>query len=441
MSRAYRSCAAKASRILPQIFDLENATVLGGLNHLARFLKQLGIDRKLADRFREAKAEWSDWRFDRVLRVMLDASFAGIERLYHFEDLETEPLLCAQHRVDRLPDLKTLYRDLRRFKDPALLASLHDLSEEVVVEALKDQRRVVLEIDSTVETVYGRQEGAEIGPNPHKPGRPSYPPLLARDRLSDLLVHHKLRPGDSGTATGIVSFLHRTLDIVKRDGNTRETLARLDSGFECEEAMRVLERRGVGYVIKMRATWSLISVLGDFSPQVWRRVDGEGEGKIQVTSFYFEPSSWSRPRRVVVVRKREMDQVQGHLFDACGWSSSFFVTDRDWKPEEVARFYDKRADVERTICEVKHDLAIDHVPTSCFEANAADLALKILARNLLVLYRDRGLRLKTRLRVMTLRRRYLLIAGRIVRRSGRLLLRLVQGCPLQLIHAPTPVRS
>ncbi len=145
VSRAYRSSGAKASRILPQIFDLKNATALGGLNHLARFVKQLGIDRKLADRFREAKAEWSDWRFDRVLRVML----AGIDRLYHFEDLETEPLLCAQHGVDRLPDLKTLYRDLRRFKDPALLRSLHELSKEVVVEALKGQRRVVLEIDST----------------------------------------------------------------------------------------------------------------------------------------------------------------------------------------------------------------------------------------------------------------------------------------------------
>lgn len=441
MSRAYRSSGAKASRILPQIFDLKNATALGGLNHLARFVKQLGIDRKLADRFREAKAEWSDWRFDRVLRVMLDAFFAGVDRLYHFEDLETEPLLCAQHGVDRLPDLKTLYRDLRRFKDPALLRSLHELSKEVVVEALKGQRRVVLEIDSTVETLYGRQEGAESGPNPHKPGRASYHPLLARDRISDLLIHHKLRPGDSGTATDIVSFLHRSLDIVKSDGSRRDILARLDSGFECEEAMRVLERRGVGYAIKMRGTWSITSVLAEFGPQSWRRVEWEGEGEIQVASFYYQRSTWSRPRRIVVLRKREMDQIQGHLLDPYGWSYSFFVTDRDWKPEEVARFYDKRADVERTICEVKHDLAIDHVPTSCFEANAADLALKILARNLLVLYRDRGLQLKTRLRVMTLRRRYLLIAGRIVRRSGRLFLRLVQGCPLHLVVAPIPVRS
>ena len=45
---------------------------------------------------------------------------------------------------------------------------------------------------------------------------------------------------------------------------------------------------------------------------------------------------------MVVLRKREMDNPHGHLFDRFGWSYSLFVTDRDWKPEDVARFYDNR---------------------------------------------------------------------------------------------------
>lgn len=152
------------------------------------------------------------------------------------------------------------------------------------------------------------------------------------------------------------------------------------------------------------------------------------------------PSAWQQPRRVVVIRKREMDQMQGRLFDEFGWSYSFYVTDRDWDPADVARFYDKRADVERAVCELKNDLSIDHVPSLSFGANAADLALKILARNLLVLYRDRGLRLKTSCRVTILRRRYLWLAGRIVRRSGRLLLRLAAHSPLHLTLTSLPLR-
>src|SRR5262245_52679346 len=134
-----------------------------------------------------------------------------------------------------------------------------------------------------------------------------------------------------------------------------------------------------------------------------------------------------------------MDNPQGRLFDAAGYFYSLFVTNLDWAPEDVARFYDKRADVERTICEAKNDLNIDHVPTGSFAANAADLALKILARNLLVLYRDRGRCLPVRYRLMTLRRRYLCVAGRVVRRAGRILLRLSFDSPLRL--ALRPLRS
>jgi hypothetical protein len=32
----------------------------------------------------------------------------------------------------------------------------------------------MLDMDSTVKTVYRHQEGAEVGYNPHKPGRPSH---------------------------------------------------------------------------------------------------------------------------------------------------------------------------------------------------------------------------------------------------------------------------
>nr|WP_247740976.1 hypothetical protein [Cohnella sp. LGH] len=38
---------------------------------------------------------------------------------------------------------------------------------------------LILDLDSTAETMYGDQSGAAKGTNPHKPGRRSYHPLLA----------------------------------------------------------------------------------------------------------------------------------------------------------------------------------------------------------------------------------------------------------------------
>lgn len=439
-ARAYRRRQSEASRVFLQVFDLKGATALGGLNELGRFVRKLGIEKKLRARFGSVKAAWCEWPLDRVVRILLDASFAGVERLYHFEDLESEPLLCARHGVERLPDVKTLYRDLRRFEEDAVLHSLGEVLRENVVESLGRRKRLVLEFDSSVETLYGRQEGARVGPNPHKPGRASYHPLLARERVTDLIVHHVLRPGNSGTATGIVPFLHQTLDITRQAGAAAEILARLDSGFETDDVLRVLEWRGVGYVVKMRATPDLAYAISQKAFLSWNNVEIEGEGQMQATWFVWRRECWKNPRRVVVVRKRETESLQGHLFDEDGWSYSLFVTDRNWEPEDVARFYDKRADVERTICEAKNDLWIDHVPTASFGANAADLAIKILARNLMVLYRDRGLRLKTRIRIMTLRRRFLWVAGRLVRRGGAFLLRLAQGSPLHSQLQPCALR-
>jgi hypothetical protein len=46
----------------------------------------------------------------------------------------------------------------------------------------------------------------------------------------------------------------------------------------------------------------------------------------------------------------------------------------------------KRADLEKALHELKEDFGIDRITSSSFGANAADLALKVLAFNLLVLY-------------------------------------------------------
>jgi hypothetical protein len=439
VSEAYRTIRARTSRILPQSFDLQDATALGGLNELARFVGRLGLDRLLAEHLGKAKAPWATWSLDRIARVMLDAHFAGIERLYHFEDLETEPLLCAQHGVERLPDLKTLYRDLLRFEEPELLQSLSAVSRQIVLDALARTRRAVLEFDSTVEVLYGTQEGARIGPNAMKRGRASYHPLLARDRISDLIVHHQLRPGDTGAVTDGNTFVHRTLDVVKESGKKREILARADSAFESDAILSTFERRGVGYVVKRRITTELSVLISFGAPKVWRKIPFEGDGEIEAFSFDWKrPTAWKQDRRIVVLRKRELDRIQGRLFDEIGWSYSAYVTNLDWSEGDVARFYDKRADVERTICEAKNDLHIGHVPTASFAANAADLALKLLARNMLVLYRDRELKLPVRIRIATLRRRFLAVAGRVVRHSGRLLLRLARRSPLAALLDPVP---
>ncbi|WP_206669792.1 transposase [Paenibacillus luteus] len=52
---------------------------------------------------------------------------------------------------------------------------------------------LILDLDSTVDTVYGNQKGDEVGYNSHKQGRKSYYPLLVYEGESRMLVNAALR--------------------------------------------------------------------------------------------------------------------------------------------------------------------------------------------------------------------------------------------------------
>ena len=58
------------------------------------------------------------------------------------------------------------------------------------------------DLDSTVVTLFGHQEGAELGYNPRYRGKRSYDPLLCVEANSSFLWDVELRRGDAGTWAG-----------------------------------------------------------------------------------------------------------------------------------------------------------------------------------------------------------------------------------------------
>jgi hypothetical protein len=415
------------NRKIRETFTLRRATRYGGFNLLSDFVRAQGIDRAFAEAFGRDKAPWATYALPETLRHLLDGYLLGLERVWHFEELEQEPLLCLKRGRERLPDFTLLYRELARIDTPEKLGRLRGVGEQLLRRALARQTWSVLDFDSTVETLYGSQEGARVGPNPHKRGRPSYHPLLCRERASGLIVNSRLRPGDTGTATGAVSFLGQS--VARLPWSRRRTiLIRADRGFDHEALYVRAERRGWHYVVKLRVTPDLASRIWTHAHEGrWHRIETEEETVLEVAELQFRRGCWSRSRRVILTRRRDPENPQGHLWDALGYNYAAYVTDLDWAPEDIARFYDKRADVEKAIHELKEDFGIDHVPTSQFLPNAADLELKILAFNLLVLYQRQALQWPVLQRAKTLRRRLLALAGQLIRTAGQWVLKLAEG--------------
>jgi hypothetical protein len=424
--RASHRPAAIANRKVREMGTLRQATRYGGFNALSDFVTAQGIDRGLADAFAQDKAPWATYTLPETLRHLLDGYLLGVERVWHFADLEQEPLLCIKRDRDRLPDHTLLYRELARFEADTMLSRLRAVGEGLLRTALADQTWYTLDCDSTVETVYGDQEGARLGPNAHKRGRPSYHPLLCRERKSGLMVHSQLRPGDTGSATGAVAFVTQSVARLPHS-RRRPVLLRADRGFDAEALYAQCERRGWHYVIKLRVTPDLASRIWTHAAHGrWRIVDAEAATPIEVADLRFRRGCWSRPRRVVLTRRRDAENAQGHLWDAAGYNYAAYVTDVDWAPEDVVACYDKRADMEKVIHELKEDFGIDRIASSSFGANAADLALKVLAFNLLVLYQRQALGWTVLARTKTLRRRVVAVAGSLIHTAGQWVLKLAQ---------------
>lgn len=425
------------NRKIKEEFSLKNATLFGGYNLFSDYLASNGLDRCLEQQLGGMKAPWATYSMPVVCRTIIDGYCLGLKNIYQFESIENDPLLAAKRGMDKLPDQTVLRKDLiNKFKTDEDVNRLRLVKTSQVKKELKRLKgNLVLEYDSTVQTGYGKQEGLEIGYNPHKPGRASYHPQLCRERKSGLSVWSRLRTGDTVSSTDFIEFLDESWQVIpkrfkrKRKGLCR-VLKRMDSGYESEDILTWNEGHSVGYVIKMNMRGDLWSKIFSIPKQAYRKIT-TGVGDVEVCSFRFKRKAWSKERRIVMVRwKDEVDRAQTKLFDALGYTYSFFVTNLKWDEQDIYRFYDKRADIENHIREGKYDFHIDHISTDSFHANAADFELKILALNQMILFCKNILRQESpRHFASTVRRKWLLIPAKLRKGGRQLTLKLSELCP------------
>ena len=134
----------------------------------------------------------------------------------------------------------------------------------------------------------------------------------------------------------------------------------------------------------------------------------------------------AREVRLVVRRVRPTPGSQLALFTA--WDYHAFVTDRDLPLPEVEADHRRHAIVEQTIAELK-SAGLAHLPSGKFMANAAWLALAVMAHNLgRAVGQLAGADLE-RATAATLRRKVFTMPGRLVHTGRRRHLRLPARWP------------
>jgi hypothetical protein len=400
-----------------------NVTGVAGLVGFGVHLRQLGVDGDMHRMFNRLKVgPRVVYPMGAQARLLVDAFAVGETRVFGVEGLASDPLFTYL-AGGVVPSIDTLYDDLARFDETALLG----LEEMVATHGLVDVPKlrgpfVFLDIDTTVTPIFGDLEGAVPGPNPRYHGRPSFHPMLARIAATDTIVGAQLRPGDTGFGAADVPTVVRWVERAQRKLRRGASLCvRIDSAGDCAETLHALHKAQAFYVIKAKLTPDLYGTIAHATS--WKTIDVDADKRPirQISEIDFCRGTWSEKGlkvRVIAVRSLERHGKQLPLLDGADWTVQVFLTNRVDDANDVAWDYDRRAGIEPLIAELKGAWGIGHASSYGFAANHAAFLLKMLTHNLLDRYTRRHFPHLSTWRTPWRRRVLLRVPGRLSR-SGR----------------------
>lgn len=400
----------------------------GGLVAFNGFLQKERFGAELARRFGHLKeGRRVVYPMHTQMQLLIDAAVLGAHRVFDLEWLALDPVF--KHLAGgAVPSVDVLYDDLRRFE----AEDCEDLEAMLAEQGLRPVREralrsVTLDIDSTVEPLFGEQEGAVPGYNPRFHGRPCYHPLLARVAETDTVVGARLRPGDTTLGEADAEDIAQWVDRARAAAPGATITARIDAAGDCAAILAAIHGRQAFFVAKMRQTSKLLGAA--MLTTGWKCVDRDADGKStrDVALIDFERDDWP-PGAYRVIAVRDSDRRSGRqtcLWEGLDHSVQFFVTnDTVRDPDDLARLYDDRAGIEPLIGELKHAFGIGKVPTADFAANEAALLIKLLAYNLLRRWVESEIPDVAVWRTTWIRRACVCIPARLLRSGGRWMLRL-----------------
>ena len=423
-----RGRASKIGASTPYDFGGGVLTPYGGLLPLAARWEKLGLLELLEKWLTVGRQPASLSNGQLVVSTVL-LFFLGFSRYHHVRYVrEDEMVQGVIGGEGLLPVQSTFWRfldSLQLHNEGQLMKINREMSRRVWAAGKVKLKRIHLDTDSTVNTVYGDQMGARKGYNLRHRGKKGLQPLLSFVAETGECVRGKQRQGSS--ASGVEMAAHITAAMRSIDETVAEVVGRMDTGFYAKEVVEGIEALGerYSYILVAQKTSALVRELEGAD---WKKWAGSGG----VCEFWYQPDGWGQRRRFVAVRyavKQEpSDQYQ--LFATEQWKYRVFVTNRGEEKRAICCDYDGRATAENYIKEGCNDAGFAVLSGHQFKANQNYLQMAILAYN-----SNRWLQLMAlseketyqRSQLRTERLRLVFVAAKLVVHEGRSWVRFSQS--------------
>lgn len=298
-----------------------------------------------------------------ILGTVLLSVLSGHTRYSHITTVRTDKVNAPLLGMNKIVSEDSVRR--------ALIKMPEEESKKWLMEALKNCYSEILnvpwilDVDTTIKCLYGHQEGAVVGYNPKKPGRPSHTYhtyMMANIRM---ILDVEVMAGNEGSASHTLPYLFAWIDSLPKAH--RPEFIRGDCAFGTDAVMLAAEERGLGYLFKLKQTTNVKRFIAE------KMVSGEwgnaGQGW-QGSKGELKLMGWKKARRVIILRRKIKKDVgvidkntltgqsvfqfaeMGEKIDAYEYAA--LVTNMDEEIITIASHYRDRADSENNFDELKN---------------------------------------------------------------------------------------
>lgn len=305
-----------------------------------------------------------------ILGTIILGILNGHSRYRHTDSIYGDAIAAESLGLNKIVSCDSLRRafvktpgdDITRWLDEQLLKCCEPL--------LKTD--YILDLDPTVKPLYGEQEGAKVGYNPKKPGRPSHcfhTFCIAKARL---ILNVEVRPGNETAGKYSLDGLLKVLQDQLSSYN-QPKLIRGDIGFGNDVFITECEEAKINYLFKLRQSGNVLKRIQALSMDQSLEWQDAGSGWYGIEEE-LQLMGWKNARHVIILRRLHepntvhdkqtlpVQHEQTELFPEISpkdspvaeYEYAVLVTDLKEPILSIAQLYRDRGDCENIFDELKN---------------------------------------------------------------------------------------
>lgn len=372
----------------------ENATAMGQLAFFAEFLEVSGLFDRWVEQCPLHYSSPNAPTVRDVLGTWLLSILDGHRRYAHVASLRGDavaPQILGMNSImgdeslrralaQIAPAPKEKHSDEERLQQQAQVDQAEKWMEHALQDSVQHALNTpwILDVDTTIKTLFGRQSGAEVSYNPHKPGRPSHAIHTYWIANLRLVLQAQVQSGKSHSSAQTLPGLVALISRLPKEQRPR--LVRGDCGFGNENVMCELEAIEQDYLFKLKQSSNVKRLIErQWRQRAWHDA-GQGWEACEDT---LKLTGWTQARRVIVMRhavkgnlvaevqkpgrkntksaktkKPEPQQTSLCFIDenapAKLWEYAVLVTNTTYEVQHMGQLYRDRADCENGFDELKN---------------------------------------------------------------------------------------